>query len=190
MGTRIYLLMEGKLESSGQASLEAYLNGVEPLMAKHGVGIWAMGDGINILPNMASWPFNLMFRFPDVATAEDFFGEADHQTVVKTHRDQAFRELSVSLFKVELFGGAPRPNWLVAMERGDDKPKKEPRSISRKVLGTGRGMSTAFTNRTTEHLVIQVFDHEDGLKRYFENRNFPPHNLTVFKARLPPNRED
>ncbi len=189
MGSRIYLLMEGKLASGGNQAFQAYLSECDTLMANHGVGIWSMGQGINPLPEVASWQQNLVLRFPDLSTAQEYFAETQHQQAQKHWRDQAFRELSVSLFKVELFGNAPRANWLVAMERPTDKPKKEPRSISRKELGSGTGLETDFTTHLFPHLVLQVFDHEDGLKRYFEGRSFAPRNLTIFKA-APPNFRD
>ena len=93
----VLLFVHGRLAEGGETAYQQYLRGTQPLIARWGAEVTAVGAAISSEHTDGSWPINAVLRFPDRASAEGFLSDPDYLHIRQQYRDRAYEELHLTL---------------------------------------------------------------------------------------------
>ena len=97
-------MIQGRHHPGTEEAYGQYMKGSVPLMQRYGVGIEAVGPGVETAGATEIQPINIVLSFPDAEHADGFFRDPDYVRIKEAHRDRAYAEIALALFTPESIG--------------------------------------------------------------------------------------
>ncbi len=99
MNNSVYLIVQGTLHENSDELYANYARVVLPLMKEYGVETVAVGNGFESEFTNNNFPVNIVMKLPNEEALAKFLGDERYLKAKEKYRDQAYKDLQMSVFR-------------------------------------------------------------------------------------------